>query len=58
MNTSPRTCTEHHFVTHDGEPLFYRHWPATGTRRGAIMLLHRFPALAMGQSGAAETQLV
>ena len=41
MNTSPRTCTEHHFVTHDGEPLFYRHWPATGTRRGAIMLLHR-----------------
>ena len=41
MNTSPRTCSEHHFVTHDGEPLFYRHWPATGTRRGAIMLLHR-----------------
>ncbi len=41
MNISPRACTEHHFVTHDGEPLFYRHWPATGTRRGAIMLLHR-----------------
>ena len=41
MTISPRTCTEHHFATHDGEQLFYRHWPATGTRRGAIMLLHR-----------------
>ena len=41
MTISPRTCTEHHFATHDGEQLCYRHWPATGTRRGAIMLLHR-----------------
>eukprot|EP01036_Dinobryon_divergens_P007817 gene7817-10429_t len=28
--------------THDGESLFYRHWPATGgARRGAILLFHR-----------------
>ena len=41
MTISQRPCAEHHFATHDGEQLFYRHWPATGTRRGAIMLLHR-----------------
>lgn len=42
--TSPasRTPREHHFATHDGESLFYRHWPATsGQRRGAIVLFHR-----------------
>ncbi|OUL98190.1 bifunctional alpha/beta hydrolase/class I SAM-dependent methyltransferase [Variovorax sp. JS1663] len=37
-----RTPQEHHFQTHDGVSLFYRHWPATGgTRRGAIVLFHR-----------------
>lgn len=30
------------FITHDGETLFCRHWPATGPRcRGAVVLLHR-----------------
>ena len=38
----PRTPIEGHFATHDGEHLFYRHWPATTpTRRGAIVLFHR-----------------
>jgi alpha-beta hydrolase superfamily lysophospholipase len=37
-----RTPREHHFQTHDGVALFYRHWPATGAvRRGAIVLFHR-----------------
>jgi len=36
-----RTCTERHFVSRDGEQLFYLHWPATGMRRVAVMLLHR-----------------
>ncbi|MFD1557402.1 bifunctional alpha/beta hydrolase/class I SAM-dependent methyltransferase [Paraburkholderia silviterrae] len=37
-----RTAQETEFITHDGERLFYRYWPATGTRcRGAIVLLHR-----------------
>lgn len=40
--TQPRVPHEHHFTTHDGVSLFYRHWPATGaTRRGAILLFHR-----------------
>lgn len=29
------------FTTHDGVELFYRHWPAEGTPRGAIVMLHR-----------------
>lgn len=41
MSTS-RTPDEHHFSTHDGQSLFYRHWPATqGPRRGAVVLFHR-----------------
>ncbi|WP_295853536.1 bifunctional alpha/beta hydrolase/class I SAM-dependent methyltransferase [uncultured Xylophilus sp.] len=37
-----RTAGEHHFRTHDGVDLFYRHWPAVGgARRGAVVLLHR-----------------
>lgn len=40
MNTS-RTAHERHFSTHDGVPLFYRHWPATAQRRGAVVLFHR-----------------
>ena len=37
-----RTMTEHHFTTHDGVALFYRHWPAqAGTRRGAVVMFHR-----------------
>lgn len=38
---APRACEEHHFSTHDGESLFYRRWPATGMRRGAVLLFHR-----------------
>ena len=29
------------FPTCDGERLYYRHWPAAGPSRGAIVLLHR-----------------
>jgi len=36
-----RAARESTFLTHDGVPLFYRHWPARGARRGAIVLLHR-----------------
>jgi len=37
-----RPHTEHHFVTHDGQQLFYRFWPATsGAPRGAVVLFHR-----------------
>ena len=32
---------ESHFATHDGQQLFYRHWPAVGARRGAVVLFHR-----------------
>ena len=37
----PRQPTSGRFTTHDGEQLFYRHWPAAETRRGAIVMLHR-----------------
>ena len=41
MNTQ-RPVQEHHFSTHDGVSLFYRHWPATsGRARGAVLLFHR-----------------
>ena len=36
-----RPVSEHHLTTHDGVELFYRHWPATGTRRGAVVMFHR-----------------
>jgi len=36
-----RTAQEKTFVTHDGVALFYRHWPAAETPRGAVILLHR-----------------
>ncbi len=36
-----RTVEEKTFRTHDGVDLFYRHWPAIGARRGAIVLFHR-----------------
>ena len=37
-----RPLAEHHFRTHDGVDLFYRHWPATvGPRRGSVVLFHR-----------------
>lgn len=40
--TQPRVPQEHHFQTHDGVALFYRHWPATARpRRGAIVMFHR-----------------
>mgnify|MGYP000594308929 CR=1 FL=1 len=37
-----RRHTEHHFVTHDGQQLFYRYWPAvSGVPRGSVVLFHR-----------------
>jgi alpha-beta hydrolase superfamily lysophospholipase/SAM-dependent methyltransferase len=39
--SDPRRCTEHTFDTHDDVALFYRHWPAAGDARGAIVLIHR-----------------
>ncbi len=36
-----REVRESTFTTWDGEQLFYRHWPARGTSRGALVLLHR-----------------
>ncbi len=37
-----REPVERHFTTHDGESLFFRHWPAvSGTPRGALLLFHR-----------------
>jgi len=39
--TPPRPVNELRFSSHDGGELFYRHWPATGTRRGAVVMFHR-----------------
>jgi alpha-beta hydrolase superfamily lysophospholipase len=36
-----RPVEELTFQTHDGVELFYRHWPAAGSPRGAILLFHR-----------------
>lgn len=36
-----RSAEERHFTTHDGVELFYRHWPADGPPRGAIVMFHR-----------------
>ncbi len=36
-----RVAEELHFTTHDGQQLFYRRWPATQPRRGAVLLFHR-----------------
>ncbi|MCW5748553.1 MAG: alpha/beta hydrolase, partial [Alphaproteobacteria bacterium] len=36
-----RTAEEKTFTTHDGVELFYRHWPAAGAARGAVVLFHR-----------------
>lgn len=36
-----REVHERTFTTWDGESLFYRHWPARGPSRGALVLLHR-----------------
>lgn len=38
---SPRAASEHHFTTHDGVALFYRHWPAARPSRGAVVMFHR-----------------
>ena len=38
---SPRAASEHHFTTHDGVALFYRHWPASQPSRGAVVMFHR-----------------
>ena len=40
MNTV-RHVQESTFATHDGVNLFYRHWPAAGQPRGAIVIFHR-----------------
>ena len=39
--TLARQASEHTFPTHDDVRLFYRHWPASGARRGAVILFHR-----------------
>lgn len=39
--TALRTASERHFTTHDGTELFYRHWPASTPRRGAVVMFHR-----------------
>ncbi|MCB9673052.1 MAG: lysophospholipase, partial [Alphaproteobacteria bacterium] len=37
-----RVCLHRTFTTHDGEVLFFRHWPATtADALGAVLLLHR-----------------
>jgi alpha-beta hydrolase superfamily lysophospholipase len=37
-----RTPVEAHFITHDGQLLFYRYWPAINTPvQGAVVLFHR-----------------
>jgi alpha-beta hydrolase superfamily lysophospholipase len=36
-----RTGDDKAFTTHDGVELYYRHWPAAGTPRGAVVLFHR-----------------
>ena len=37
-----RIPIESRFATHDGQELFYRHWPAvSGAPRGAVLLFHR-----------------
>lgn len=39
-----RESSNHHFVTHDGVELFYRHWPAAAASaepRRAVLLFHR-----------------
>ncbi len=41
MYETIRSVQEHTLPAHDGIDLFYRHWPAQGTRRGAILLFHR-----------------
>lgn len=38
---TPREQHEHHFRTHDGIGLYYRHWPARADARGAVVLIHR-----------------
>lgn len=39
--TAPHALAENHFQTHDGVSLFYRHRPARGHRRGAVVMFHR-----------------
>lgn len=36
-----RIAEDGRFTTHDGVELFYRRWPATAERRGAVALFHR-----------------
>jgi len=41
MYETIRSVQEHTLPAHDGIELSYRHWPAQGARRGAILLFHR-----------------
>lgn len=42
MSLTQRPFNTHEFCTHDGVPLFYRHWPiSSGKSRGAVLLFHR-----------------
>ncbi|MES9944688.1 MAG: bifunctional alpha/beta hydrolase/class I SAM-dependent methyltransferase [Candidatus Thiodiazotropha sp.] len=40
-DTVQRPSIECQFKTHDGVELFYRHWPAQGKSRGAVVMFHR-----------------
>jgi alpha-beta hydrolase superfamily lysophospholipase len=43
MDQSPerKSATECHFITNDNVELFYRHWPTSGKRCGAVVMFHR-----------------
>lgn len=42
MTCDKRSSFERHFISHDGQQLFFRHWPALSDKpEGAILLLHR-----------------
>ena len=43
MTATPdlRPCTESSFGSHDGAALHYRHWPAVGESKQALLLFHR-----------------
>ncbi len=41
MTNTELRMEEHTFAAQDGVKLFFRYWPSSGPRKGAILLLHR-----------------
>ncbi len=42
MTHEKRSCLERHFISHDGQEIFFRYWPSlSASPKGAILLLHR-----------------